>query len=358
MMSKKIKRLIALSIIPQYLLLLLLKNRADFVEQYYSRSFYPLLSQALNTSFKWIPFSFGDLVYLAVVSFILRWLVVNWKQLREQPMAWSLEVLSFVSVLYFLFHLCWGLNYYRSPLEHSLGLNTQYSTEKLITITTELASKTNALQLCITNDSLLKVSTPYTFSELTRLSQKGYAKLETNYSIFKHPGQNVKKSMYSRPLSYMGFAGYLNPFSLEAQVNAVMPKNSLLTTIAHEQAHQLGYAAENEANFIGFLACIHTDNPYYTYAGYAFALRYCLQELQRRDSKSYTKVLNKLHPGILKDFQESSEFWKAYNTPLEPLFKSLYNNFLKANNQEKGIESYSYVVALLVDYLQNIKPIY
>ena len=353
MMSKKIKRLIALSIIPQYLLLLLIKDRPDFVEQYYSRGFYPVLSKVLNASFRWIPFSFGDLLYLVAISYILRWLVINWKKRREHPIAWSLEVLSFVSVLYFVFHLCWGLNYYRSPLEHSMGLNTQYSTEKLITITTQLAIKTNALQLGITNDSLTKVNTPYAFKELTRLSQIGYTELETKYPIFEHPGQNVKKSIYSTPLTYMGFAGYLNPFSLEAQVNSVMPKNSMLTTIAHEQAHQLGYAAENEANFIGFLACIHTDNPYFNYAGYAFALRYCLQELRRRDNEAYTELLNALHPGILKDFRESSKFWKAYNNPLEPLIKRFYSNFLKANNQEKGIESYSYVVALLVDYLHK-----
>ncbi len=353
MMSKKIKRLIALSIIPQYLLLLLIKDRPDFVEQYYSRGFYPVLSKVLNASFRWIPFSFGDLLYLVAISYILRWLVINWKKRREHPIAWSLEVLSFVSVLYFVFHLCWGLNYYRSPLEHSMGLNTQYSTEKLITITTQLAIKTNALQLGITNDSLTKVNTPYAFKELTRLSQIGYSKLETKYPIFEHPGQNVKKSIYSTPLTYMGFAGYLNPFSLEAQVNSVMPKNSMLTTIAHEQAHQLGYAAENEANFIGFLACIHTDNPYFNYAGYAFALRYCLQELRRRDNEAYTELLNALHPGILKDFRESSKFWKAYNNPLEPLIKRIYSHFLKANNQEKGIESYSYVVALLVDYLHK-----
>tara|TARA_B110001452_G_scaffold35780_1_gene27502 strand:+ start:1403 stop:2464 length:1062 start_codon:yes stop_codon:yes gene_type:complete len=352
-MSKKIKRLIALSIIPQYLLLLLIKDRPDFVEQYYSRGFYPVLSKVLNASFRWIPFSFGDLLYLVAISYILRWLVINWKKRREHPIAWSLEVLSFVSVLYFVFHLCWGLNYYRSPLEHSMGLNTQYSTEKLITITTQLAIKTNALQLGITNDSLTKVNTPYAFKELTRLSQIGYTELETKYPIFEHPGQNVKKSIYSTPLTYMGFAGYLNPFSLEAQVNSVMPKNSMLTTIAHEQAHQLGYAAENEANFIGFLACIHTDNPYFNYAGYAFALRYCLQELRRRDNEAYTELLNALHPGILKDFRESSKFWKAYNNPLEPLIKRIYSHFLKANNQEKGIESYSYVVALLVDYLHK-----
>jgi hypothetical protein len=131
-----------------------------------------------------------------------------------------------------------------------------------------------------------------------------------------------------------------------------MPKSSLAITIAHEQAHQLGYAAENEANFIGFLACIHNKDLYYKYTGYSFALRYCLQELSRRDIDYYKNIVSSINPGILINFQETTKFWKSYNNPLEPVIKDVYNNFLKANNQEKGIESYGYVVAMIVNYLQ------
>ena len=278
---------------------------------------------------------------------------MNFKRLKTHPMALGLDVLTTLSVVYFLFHLCWGLNYYRNSLHTTLNLNPTYTTSELNTITNKLMSKTNKLHLSITNDSLLKVNPPYSFDEMTSKSQQGYKLLETKYPFFKHPGQNTKKSLFSTPLTYMGFGGYLNPFTLEAQVNSIIPNTSMLTTIAHEQAHQLGYAAENEANFIGFLACIHNKDLYYQYAGYAFALRYCLFELQQRDKEQYDEVLNSINPGILINYQETSDFWKSYNNPLEPLIKRFYSNFLKANNQEKGIESYSYVVALLVDYLNK-----
>ncbi|HLV63061.1 DUF3810 family protein, partial [Galbibacter sp.] len=39
-----------------------------------------------------------------------------------------------------------------------------------------------------------------------------------------------------------------------------------------------------------------------------------------------------------------------HKTKAEPYFKKTFNSFLKANNQKKGIKSYSYVVALLVNY--------
>ncbi len=52
----------------------------------------------------------------------------------------------------------------------------------------------------------------------------------------------------------MGFAGYLNPITNEAQVNALIPKNNYPATICHEIAHQVGIASESEANFVGYLA--------------------------------------------------------------------------------------------------------
>ena len=77
-----------------------------------------------------------------------------------------------------------------------------------------------------------------------------------------------------------------------------------------------------------------------------------LQELSRRDIDYYKNIVGSINPGILINFQETTKFWKSYNNPLEPVIKGVYNNFLKANNQEKGIESYGYVVAMIVNYLQ------
>ncbi|NQY06601.1 MAG: DUF3810 family protein, partial [Flavobacteriaceae bacterium] len=69
-----------------------------------------------------------------------------------------------------------------------------------------------------------------------------------------------------------------------------------------------------------------------------------------RDESSFKLLFESINPGIKKNFKESSEFWDAYENPLEPLFKKSLDTFLKANNQTGGIESYSYVVALLVNY--------
>jgi len=352
-MSKTGKIILCLSLLPQYFFIKVIAKYPEFVETYYSKGIFLVISKFLNTAFKSIPFSVGDLLYTALIVYVLHWTIKNLKRLRTHPIAWVLDVLSFVSLLYFMFHLFWGYNYYRVPLHTTLNLNSSYSTEQLKSVIHRLVLKTNKLHVAITNDSLLKSTLPYEFVELTEISQAGYSQLERVYPHFKHNGQNSKKSLFSIPLSYMGFSGYMNLLTLEAQINAAMPLNSMPTTIAHEQAHQLGYAAENEANFIAFIASIYNKNPYFNYAGYKFALRYCLQELSKRDPGAYESMLCSINPGVLEDYKETFEFWSAYNNPMEPLFKVFYSHFLKANNQDKGIESYSYVVALLVDYLEK-----
>lgn len=82
------------------------------------------------------------------------------------------------------------------------------------------------------------------------------------------------------------------------------------------------------------------------------ALAYCLNELRKRDPEKHKEILSTIHKGIHKDYHNSYQFWQQYKNPFEPIFKKGYNAYLKANNQEKGIDSYNYVVDLLISYYQ------
>ena len=151
----------------------------------------------------------------------------------------------------------------------------------------------------------------------------------------------------------MGFAGYLNPFTGEAQVNAMLPMYNFPTTTAHEMAHQIGYASESEANFIGFLASIKNKDPYIQYSGYSFALKYCLRNWSIIDKEQLEKLKREIHPGILKNYEEAEQFWDQYESFVETGFKIFYDHFLKWNDQKDGLESYSRFVDLMVNYYKQ-----
>ena len=352
-MQRKIRTVIALLLIPQYVLIKCLGNYPNFVETYYSNGLYPFVSKIFRYVLGWLPFSFGDVLYAFSIIYAIRWFVLNRKRLRKDTLNWFLEVTSTVSIVYFMFHILWGLNYYRLPLHENLKLNADYTTEELVSITEKLVFKANEIHLKITKNDTLRVDSPYNSEIILQKTPEGYHRLKRIFPHLEYHPESIKKSLLSYPLSYMGFSGYLNPLTNESQVNYLIPAYKIPTTSSHEIAHQLGYAAENEANFIGCLAAINHDDIYFKYSGYVFGLSYCLNELYFRDECLYEDVVADINIGILKNYQESRNFWEAHQNITEPFFKLFYNNYLKANKQDKGLESYSYVVALIVNYFNE-----
>jgi hypothetical protein len=70
---------------------------------------------------------------------------------------------------------------------------------------------------------------------------------------------------------------------------------------------------------------------------------------------TYEELIQTINPGILASYKEMREFWLKYKNPFEDFSKGFWDQFLKANNQSKGIMSYSYMVALVVNYFED-KP--
>ena len=349
-MQKYKKLITAFSLILLFGLIAILKQFPQFVETYYSNGIYIFISRLMRYAFGWIPFSIGDIFYTIASIYAFRWLIVNRKRILKDTKNWVLDVLSAISVAYIAFHVLWAFNYYRQPLYKSLNLEAEYTTEQLIDFTEKLIIKSNGIHSKLSVNDSLKIEFPFPKSEVFDKVQNGYDKLSETYPHLSYQPKSIKTSIYSLPLTYMGFSGYLNPFTNEAQVDGLIPTYKFPTTACHEVAHQLGYAAENEANFVGSLAAIHNEDIYFQYSGYTFALRYCLAELFRRDQDIYNTILPSINKGILKNYDEAQTFWMAYENPFEPIFKNTFDRFLKANNQSAGIKSYSYVVALLVNY--------
>ena len=323
-----------------------------FVEQFYSNGFYPILAGFSRQILGWIPFSIGDLAYFLVGFLLLFWFV----NLIRSPKNWKiigLDVAKGFSIFYFSFHLLWAFNYYREPLFDKMQIEREYSDADLLRFTKEMIKKTNAIQIALTNDPNIKVNPDLTQKEIFALSVNGYENIAKRHSFFDYKTSSIKKSLISLPLSYMGFSGYLNPFTNEAQVNDCVPMINFPFTACHEMAHQIGYASESEANFIGFLAVTQNENLHFKYAGYSSALRYCLRNWEARNPALGKQLFAEINPGVLQNFEDSALHWQQYETFIEDGFEFFYDNFLKANQQEDGLESYSKFLNLLINYAKN-----
>ncbi len=322
----------------------------EWIETYYSNGIYAALAPMLRKAMGWIPFSLGDVLYFVLITLSLRWFWAHRKTWKAKWRDHLLAMTSVVSVFYFCFHVLWAMNYHRVPLYQKLDIGRQYTDADLLKFTQSLIKRANGLHTRIVHSDTAKVTFPYSRQQVFSMSLEGYRHLAQTHPYFAYTVPSNKTSLMSLPLTYMGFAGYLNPFTNESQVNSMLPMFNFPTTAAHEMAHQIGYASESEANFIGYMASVRNSNVYFQYSGYTYALKYCLRNWRIRDEKTFERLQSTVNPGILKNYEEARQFWEQYETFVETGFKIFYDNFLKFNRQKDGLESYSKFVDLLVNY--------
>jgi len=323
------------------------------VEKYYSRGVYLFTARLQRFLFGWLPFSVGDILYFVAAVILLYRLIRLIRQLvrREAPKGWGLIVLRRMAFIllwvYVLFNGLWGLNYNRLGIAEQLQLNVRpYSTAELHELTKIILGQLNGL------DSLSRLHRVRLahISSLRADAVGAYDSLAVDDPRFSYRGTSVKPSLFSYPGLYIGFAGYYNPFTGEAQVNTLDPLIGLPYTTCHEMGHQLGYAKENEANFIGFLAARSSASPAFQYSVYLDLYVYAIRELYIRDSVLAKSFKGRLNPGVRQDLREMQQFSRRYANPLDPVIWKLYGGYLRANRQPHGIVTYSEVTAWLIAY--------
>lgn len=349
----KRKYILPLFLLVQIIFYKILPFIPDFVEGFYSNNLYIRISHFSRSVLGRFPFSVGDCIYAILILSIISWF---WKIRKTWKTDWKdllLKITGKISVFYFFFHLLWAFNYYREPLFQKMDIKREYTDAELLVFTKKLIAKTNEIQLKITKNDSAKIVLPYYQKEVFTMNVNGYNNLSKEHPYFKYEILSIKPSLFSVPLTYMGFGGYLNPFTNEAQVNDLLPMYNFPLTSAHEMAHQIGFASESECNFIGVLACVNNDNLYFQYSGYSFALRYCLSIWKFKNEKLFDQLKKQVNVGILKNYQESQDFWKKYDTFIDEGFHFLYDSFLKTNNQKDGMESYSKFIDLMVNYYKT-----
>jgi len=353
MKQTKVYKILTIILIVQWAFIQLLAMQPKLIEVYYTNGLYKIIANLLRIIFGWIPFSVGDIFYFVIIILIVR-VLFKFRKIKLKP--FTFKALGIFSVFIFFFNFNWGLNYLRQPLTSVLKIsNATYSTDELVAFTKNIIDKTNTAQYKITNNDTIVVENPSTKKQLRKIAFDAYKQLEIYDTTFKYQHYSVKSSLFSVPLTYMGFAGYLNPFTNEAQVNYLIPKNSYPATVCHEMAHQIGIASEGGANFVGYLAAIKSENLYFNYAGYLMALKYCLYEVYAKNPEKYKLLTTSINKGIIKDIQQNQEFWKSYKNWSEKYFKSFYNSYLKVNKQKAGMKEYNKMVFLLINYYKSHK---
>ncbi len=328
----------------------------DWIENNYSRGIYPYISWFYRSLLGWIPFSIGDLLYAAATIYLIVKLIKIVKVLVARRL-WSVnyktslvKAFFIVFCIYIYFNLTWGLNYNRPGIAYQLGLHPQSQNDQdLKQITELLLTKVNETRQILGNGKINYKPYPQIFT----LAQNAYQATAPGYPFLEYQTRSIKRSMYGRMGNVLGFLGYFNPFTGEAQLNLTMPRFLIPYVTCHEMAHQLGYASESEASFVGYLAAIRSNDKVFHYSTYFDLFNYANHELFRRDSIAAKNNFHHLNALVKADFAELREYWRRSENPIEPLIKVFYDHYLKANQQTKGVKSYNEVIAWLIAYYKK-----
>lgn len=347
--------LMPLTLLAAVLLLQALASRnPQLVERYYSDRLFPRISQGLSLINGLFGFSIAELMIYVLVAVVICALVYQAREIYlRKPIARL--VLTDLLVLFWitgaammLFLLFWGLNYQREPMRSKLGASGQgASAEQLKQISETIVNKINSSY--DESHTQEPVNAMPGRAQLNELIESSYRQQSLLGEVSKGRYGPAKPIYSSSVMSRLGLSGFYMPFTGEPNFNADQPAFDLPYVIAHEKAHQRGFAREDEANFLAFVVCVNSANPYARYSGYLNALKVVVAFIAS-DPEYYQALLERIGEGPRHDLRARAAFWSHYQGPAREMAARVNNSYLKANRIGSGAQSYQEDVALIVAY--------
>jgi hypothetical protein len=338
-----------------------------WVEHYYYQKFYPIISNVQRWLVKTIPFSLGDVLYSLAIFYLIARLFVTIKAIVQSPTKKTTilrllhKALNFCLVVFIIFKLIWGLNYNRLGVAYQFKLQKQvYTTAQLEDFLSILIVEANTCRKQIV-DSTLQFESEFVYKE----AETSYKKIAQYLPFLTVSNFTIKPSLHNDLYKYLGCTGYYNPLSGEAHFRTNLPSVLQPIVACHEVAHQLGYASEDEADFIAILVANESDNIYFKYSLLIDLIRITHRNLFKihasQDNKEgYLKIKSIYDcriPQVKKDMTEIVLFFDNESTKLtsatQKIQSEIFDNYLKLNNMPMGIETYNEVLGWLLAYRQK-----
>jgi hypothetical protein len=327
---------------------------ADFYNRYPGAYFRGLLATLTG----WFPFSLAEtgfmLLPLIVVLLIIGIVKVSKGTLRQMV---HMTLSMFAALLFFFncFVLTFSAGYRGTTLDAKLGLTREaVSAEDLDATARALLTGLEELLPEVDFHQMGASVMPYSFQTMNDKLQEAYRNAAERYDFLPTFRSRVKQIVLSKPMTYTHISGVYTYFTGESNVNTNFPDYTLPYTAAHELAHQRGIAREDEANFVAFLVCLESDDPYIRYSGYMGVFEYLLSALYRADAKRYEALVNAMPLSMRYEMVAYNEFFEQYRDNVAADISGAVNDsYLQSQGQSAGSRSYGMVVDLAVAYYKN-----
>lgn len=347
---------------------------SDKISEFYTDKLFYYISWPIKKVIAYFPFSVAEIALYASIAVILFWFIkmlvgtvhagrrcyIRKKQnvpiegfsLLQPLVQLVLRLSSFICVIVSAFVLFGGINYTSLTFSEKAGYELEEAdVDQLSQLCRLLSARAAAARLTLALEADGTINENYADYNPFRLiddALDAYQNLPEEYAYLKRDYPRAKLAVSSPVMSNIHITGIYPYIIPEAVVNAQTPIMSLPHTICHEMAHQRGFAREDEANYIAYLACIHSDNPLFVYSGYYTAFTYAMDQLYLYDQKSWQEISSATSSGIWLDNLEESNFWQQYQTVSSEFTGSVNDTYLTVMDVDDGVHSYGRMIDLIL----------
>ena len=327
-------------------------------------AFYPYLTREIQTILSaWSSTVDVTVWQIAVMLLILGVLltVVLMVALKWNFFQWLGWVLAGASLVWLLHTGVYGLNYYASPLNEDIHLDSyDFTVEDLADATIYFRDKANAMALEMPRDkdgNLIYDD----FAALANQAGAGFHTLtyEHSGSVFAGSLLPVKELAWADLYSSMGILGITMPLTGEAAVNPQIPKVAMPFTMCHEMAHRMCIATEDDANFAAFLSCLANEDRQFQYSAYYMAYRYCYSALlgagTGEAAAAAARIDLEVNSYLRYDLKTYDRFFSNNRSELATDIAGVANDaYIKLSGDMSGTDSYGRVATDLVNWYIDV----
>ncbi|MFT5285882.1 MAG: hypothetical protein ACI8TQ_002050 [Planctomycetota bacterium] len=339
-----------------------------WIEEHYSQDFFPRAASALASLSEKFPISLAEIfVGLLVLRLLFGLVRTLWRlfgptgervgQRLESLGLGALRLTGAAGILYGLYLASWGFNHQRQPFAEVAGFDA--SAPKVVELTelaAALADELIELRHSLEEDGDGHSRQTNTRAELQKLASDAFAKCsDIHPSLHSVPGVS-RRPASSFLMSASGISGIYFPLTAEAHVNGEIPDSQLGFVTCHELAHSLGFAREDEANFLAYLASTQSQDASMRYSGRLAAFRYVLTALRGKERRNISSLIERVGEPVRRDLQEIDDFWARERTEFTAVARRVNHGYLKSQGQSEGVASYGSMVDLLVANLRRTRP--
>lgn len=362
-MKSELKRLWWLLLIPlAFILKYIAESNPELTDKFFTRGIFEPISKGVSAVFGIFPFSFAEFLLYALIAGLIAFIAFQIisavrKRFSLKKMVHGLITIGIIfgaglNAFYFM----WGFNYYNYSVAGRLNLEMRSHTpQELADLCIALAAAAEYIRPQLNEDENGVYTLGDDVSETLNKIPQAYEALGEDYPEFSRNIPAPKPVMASELLSFSGISGIFIPFTEEANVNVHQQDLLLASSAAHESAHLLGVAREDEANFVSFLACLKSDDPHIVYSGLMLALIHSGNALNGLSSEAYSRLYNSYSEEIRRDLDAHREYWDEYDGKTQETVEQINDAYLKGHSQSDGVLSYGRMVDLLLAYFDSLK---